>query len=281
MRDRAAAVSALADWMAAAGRLVVISGAGISTASGIPGYRDAAGNWQRRQPVTHQEFLGSEAVRRRYWARSMLGWPMMHGARPNPAHLALARLETEGRLASLITQNVDGLHGRAGSASVIELHGRLADVVCMECGARHPRAQMQTMLEAANVALAGAGAAVAPDGDADLEADFSAFEVPGCPACGGLIKPDVVFYGDSVPRPRATAASAAIANADAVLVVGSSLMVRSGFRLCEAAHAAGTPLAAINVGHTRADPLLGLKVEMDCVAVLPELVDALAAQRVR
>ena len=254
-------------------RLFVLTGAGVSTASGIPGYRDADGNWRSRQPITHQDFVASDMARRRYWARSLTGWPVMAGATPNAAHQALARLERAGHIGQLVTQNVDGLHARAGSANVIDLHGRLRDVVCMECGAMHARAAMQTLLKAANPGFAVAGAVSAPDGDADVEVDFSGFDVPPCPACGGVLKPDVVFFGDSVPQPRAKAAMDALVAADAVLVAGSSLMVRSGFRFCEAAHAAGKPIAAINLGRTRADGLLALKVEMDCCEALGALAD--------
>ena len=265
-------MSALVDWVDASGRLLVLTGAGISTASGIPGYRDAAGNWQRKAPVTHQEFIGSQAVRTRYWARSMLGWPMMKNARPNTAHLALAQLEQRGRISQLVTQNVDGLHGLAGSAGVIELHGRLHDVKCMDCGAMHTRQSVQARLESANPRFLAAAAKAAPDGDADVEADFADFEPAGCSACGGVLKPDVVFYGDSVPKARADAAMAAVDASDALLVVGSSLMVRSSYRLCEAAAAAGKPIAAVNIGRTRADHLFGIKVDEDCGVALPALV---------
>ncbi len=272
-----AVLAGLIEFVRSAPRLLVLTGAGISTASGIPGYRDALGNWQRKPPVTHQEFMSSETVRRRYWARSMIGWPMMQGARPNPAHAALAALESRGHVARLVTQNVDGLHAAAGSARVIELHGRLREVRCMECDTGMPRTLMQAWLEAGNPAFLERAAGAAPDGDADLEADFDAFRVPGCPECGGVLKPDVVFYGDSVPRSRAEAAMAATREADAVLVVGSTLMVRSSYKLCEAAHAAGTPIAAVNIGRTRADPLFSLKLQADCGGALAALAAALAA----
>ena len=262
-------------------RLVALTGAGISTASGIPGYRDTEGNWQRKPPVTHQEFIGDEAVRKRYWARSMLGWPMMRAAQPNAAHLALASLEQQGRLAHLITQNVDGLHTAAGSTNVLELHGRLREVKCMDCDAAHPREWLQASLVAANPGFLAAAATVAPDGDADLEANFNDFEVTPCADCGGMLKPDVVFFGASVPRSCVDTAMAALMRADAVLVAGSSLMVRSGYRFCERAHALGLPLAAINLGHTRVDAMLHLKIESDCAAALVQVAArfAPAAQR--
>lgn len=271
-------IAALADFVDAHPRLFVLTGAGVSTGSGIPGYRDRAGQWQRKQPVTHQDFLGSEAVRQRYWARSMIGFAVMAGALPNAAHRALAQLEQTGRIAQLVTQNVDGLHQRAGSRRVTELHGSIHQVVCMGCGAAEPRAAVQARLVAANPAFLGLLAATAPDGDADLEAaDFDAFRPPACLSCGGLLKPDVVFYGASVPRVRADAAMAALMRADAVLVAGSSLMVYSGYRFCQRAHAAGKPLAAINFGHTRADALLQIKLETDCGAMLGALADHFAA----
>ncbi len=262
-------IDALADFVDAHPRLFVLTGAGVSTGSGIPGYRDRDGQWQRKQPVTHQDFLGSEAVRKRYWARSLLGFRVMADAAPNAAHTALAQLERAGRIGQLVTQNVDGLHQRAGSARVTELHGSIHEVVCMDCGARESRRAVQLRLEAANLPYLAFTAATAPDGDADLEdADFEAFSLPACAHCGGLLKPDVVFYGASVPRDRADAAMAALLEADAVLVAGSSLMVYSGYRFCERAQAVAKPIAAINLGRTRADALLSLKVPGDCAEVL-------------
>ena len=256
-------------------RVFVLTGAGTSTASGIPGYRDADGNWQRKQPVTHQEFAGSEAVRRRYWARSLLGWPMIANAAPNPAHNALARLERLGHVVQIITQNVDGLHQRAGSENVVDLHGRLDRVICLDCGAVHARSDVQASMLDANPGVANRAATVAPDGDADLEIDFQAFQLPDCVQCAGTLKPDVVFFGASVPRVRVDAAFEALDEADAVLVVGSSLMAYSGYRFCERAHAAGKPIAAINRGRTRADRLFHLKVDADCGASLTALVGQL------
>ncbi|HEX8012537.1 MAG TPA: NAD-dependent protein deacetylase [Casimicrobiaceae bacterium] len=253
-------------------RVFVLTGAGISTASGIPGYRDADGYWQRNPPVMHQQFTASATVRKRYWARSLIGWPAIAEATPNPAHDALARLERLGRVAKLITQNVDGLHQRAGSESVIDLHGRLDRVVCLDCGAIHGRSSVQASMLQANPGFAHRAADIAPDGDADLDADFEAFSVPVCLLCGGLLKPDVVFFGANVPRARVDAAFAALEGADAVLVVGSSLMAYSGYRFCERAHAAGKPIAALNRGRTRADSLLALKVDADCGATLTALV---------
>lgn len=254
-------------------RLFVLTGAGISTASGIPGYRDAHGQWQGKSPIQFQEFMQSLASRQRYWARSMAGWPNVARAAPNGAHHAVARLEKLGRVQRLVTQNVDGLHQRAGSTDVIELHGGLRAVRCLDCGAEHARAALQPLLEALNPRLLGATAPTAPDGDAHLAAEHVAhFRIPDCPYCAGLLKPDVVFFGESVPRSRVDAAAQALEQADAVLVVGSSLMVYSGFRFCQWATRMGKPIAAINLGVTRADAQLALKIEQPCAEALAMLV---------
>ena len=259
-------------------RLFVLTGAGVSADSGIPGYRDDNGNWKRRAPVMLQDFLRSEATRQRYWARSMIGWPIIARAQPNAAHAALASLEALQRLNLLVTQNVDGLHQRAGSAEVIELHGNIGRVICLGCGATQARETVQLTLREQNPAFVDAVAQTAPDGDADLEhCGLDAFSVPQCGHCGGMLKPDVVFFGEGVPRTRVDAARAALDEADAMLVVGSSLMVYSGYRFCEYAHAMGKPIAAINRGRTRADHLFTLKVEHGCGEVLTDLVETLSA----
>ncbi|WP_233866780.1 NAD-dependent protein deacetylase [Paraburkholderia adhaesiva] len=259
-------------------RLFVLTGAGISTDSGIPGYRDENGAWKRSPPITLQEFLGSEAWRRRYWARSMLGWPSVGLAQPNGAHLALARLQSAGYVTTLVTQNVDGLHQRAGSHGVIELHGSIGHVHCLDCGAQYTRASIQPLLEANNPEVATAIAEPAADGDAHLDFDGNLpFAVPACAACGGMLKPSVVFFGENVPRERVAAASEALDAADAVLVAGSSLMVYSGYRFCAWAQQRGKPIAVVNLGRTRADPLLALKVEAPCAATLDALAGRLAA----
>ncbi len=269
-----ASMTALQDFAARHRRLFVLTGAGISTDSGIPGYRDDAGQWRKAPPVMLQDFLASAASRRRYWARSMHGWPLVGRAQPNAGHAALARLERARRVVRTVTQNVDGLHQRAGSADVVELHGSVGRVVCLQCRTLCAREDVQRALEAANPGFAGAGATVAPDGDADVTwPDLDAFVVPECAHCGGMLKPDVVFFGEGVPRVRVDAARAALDAADAMLVVGSSLMVWSGYRFCEAAHAAGKPIAAINRGRTRADHLFEVKVEDSCGAALAALAD--------
>jgi NAD-dependent SIR2 family protein deacetylase len=254
-------------------RLFVLTGAGCSTSSGIPDYRDADGQWKRRQPVTYQAFMGEEATRRRYWARSLLGWRRIRSARPNDAHRALARLEATGGIELLLTQNVDRLHQAAGSARVVDLHGRIDRVRCMGCEHRAGRDEFQDELGRLNAGWLGLDAADAPDGDADLDsADFSSFAVPSCRRCGGMLKPDVVFFGENVPRDRVDAAQRHLMQADAVLIVGSSLMVYSGFRFVQWATSAGKPAAAVNLGRTRADGHIALKVEQACEEALAFLL---------
>jgi len=269
-------VTQLHDFVRQHRRLFVLTGAGVSADSGIPGYRNENGEWKRRAPVMLQDFLRSAAARQRYWARSMIGWPLIARAQPNAAHHALASLETAQRLHLLVTQNVDGLHQRAGSTGVIELHGNISGVICLDCGVEQSRAALQRTLEEDNPAFADAGAAAAPDGDADLEpARLDGFRVPHCGRCGGMLKPDVVFFGEGVPRDRVDAALTALEEADAMLVIGSSLMVYSGYRFCEHANRAGKPIAAINRGRTRADDLFTLKVERACAEMLTTLVERL------
>jgi NAD-dependent SIR2 family protein deacetylase len=268
------ASNSLHEFIAHHERLFVLTGAGCSTESGIPDYRDAAGQWKRNRPVLLRDFLSDGHTRRRYWARSLVGWRRLGAARPNDAHRCLARLEQLGRLERLVTQNVDGLHQAAGSRNVIDLHGRIDAVHCLRCGERMPRATLQAELERRNPDFATLDAVEAPDGDADLErASFGSFDVPDCAACGGLLKPDVVFFGESVPRERVEDAMEALDRADAVLVVGSSLMVLSGYRFALAAARAGKPIAAVNLGRTRADDLLTLKVAEPCSTALAFLLE--------
>jgi len=271
--DRMAEPTPLEEFVDRRRRLFVLTGAGCSVNSGIPDYRDADGAWKRSPPVTFQAFMGQAATRRRYWARSLVGWRRVSRARPNEAHRALARLEATGKSEILLTQNVDRLHQAAGSAAVIDLHGRLDRVCCMGCGRVSPRQDLQDELARLNPQWLARDAADAPDGDADLDGvDFSDFAVPACARCGGVLKPDVVFFGESVPRDRVEAAQRHLERADAMLIVGSSLMVYSGFRFVEMAARAGKPAAAVNLGRTRADPLLALKVEASCEAALAFLL---------
>ena len=267
--------SRLEDFIAAHRRLFVLTGAGCSTGSGIPDYRDEQGAWKRTPPVTYQAFVGDGITRRRYWARSLVGWPRIAQAQPNAAHRALVALEAQGRCSQLLTQNVDGLHQAAGSRAVIDLHGRLDAVVCLGCGASSSRADVQRRLAEANPAWAGLAAGAAPDGDADLEdRDFATFQIPACDACDGIVKPDVVFFGENVPRARVDAAMARLAQADAMLVVGSSLMVYSGLRFVHAAVRAQIPVAAVNLGRTRADDLLRFRMAAPCGDALRFLLGA-------
>jgi len=260
---------ALVDFLDRHPRLFVLTGAGCSTDSGIPDYRDTAGEWKRRPPIRYQEFVGNEHARKRYWARSLAGFRRMRTARPNDAHHALASLEHRGRIVQLVTQNVDGLHHAAGSQNVIDLHGRIDTVRCLGCGQRSSRQDLQVELERRNPDFASLDAVEAPDGDADLEGvAFDTFAVPTCDPCGGLLKPDVVFFGENVPVDRVQRAMAPIAHADAMLVVGSSLMIYSGYRFVTAAADAGKPIAAINLGRTRADDILTLKIEDRCANAL-------------
>lgn len=276
----ASGAARLAEWCRGRERLVVLTGAGCSTDSGIPDYRDAAGAWKRRPPVQMRDFLMSEALRKRYWARSLVGWKHFSAARPNAAHHALADLEATGHIRHLITQNVDGLHQRAGSRRVTDLHGRLDKVLCLACGARASRAAFQQELTLRNPAWSLLSAEHAPDGDADLESqDFSRFDVPACIQCGGLLKPAVVFFGDSIPAEWTRAALQEAEAADALLVVGSSLMVWSGFRLVRAVTERRRPVAALNLGTTRADGLVEFKIEAPCGTTLAQVCGYLGIRR--
>lgn len=257
---------------------LVLTGAGISTASGIPGYRDADGVRRGRAPIQGPEFRASGAVRQRYWARSFVGWPVIDQAMPNAGHRALARLQAHGRLGAIITQNVDGLHQRAGSLGVLELHGSIHAVRCLQCGARQARADVQAQLQAHNPQMADVTALPAPDGDAHLDpAWLDSFRIPDCLCCGGILQPDVVFFGDVVPAGRTATASELVDRASALLVLGSSVMVHSGYRLCTRAAEAGKPVAALTAGKTRADALYALKVILPLQDSLPLLADRLGA----
>jgi NAD-dependent SIR2 family protein deacetylase len=260
-------------------RLLVLTGAGCSTDSGIPDYRDVTGAWKRQTPVEFAPFMRDPVVRCRYWARSLIGWRSFGAAAPNAAHHALAAVERAGHITLLVTQNVDGLHQAAGSQRVLDLHGRLDAVVCMTCRRIVSRADWQQQLVELNGAWLELEAPVAPDGDADLEhADFARFRVPDCRDCGGVVKPDVVFFGESVPRERHTRAAEALRSCDAVLVAGSSLMVHSGYRHALAAVRQGLPVAAVNLGRTRADHLLALKVQAPLSSALPALARRLTGR---
>ncbi|MET0340948.1 MAG: NAD-dependent protein deacetylase [Polyangiales bacterium] len=253
------------------GPVAVLTGAGVSTESGIPDYRGPETRRRARNPVQFQHFLSRPEARQRYWARSMLGWPRFRRAAPNAAHHTLRALEEAGRLSGLVTQNVDGLHADAGSTSAVELHGALREVRCLVCAARVPRAHLQEQLERANPAFLAETPALAPDGDADLEDPrIARFVVIDC-ACGGPLKPDVVFFGESVPAPRVEQAMQAVERAASLLVVGSSLAVYSGLRFVRAAVRQKIPVAIVSLGETRGDPSADLRIDAGAGATLTAL----------
>ncbi|CRM87028.1 NAD-dependent protein deacetylase [Pseudomonas sp. 22 E 5] len=259
-------------------RFLVLTGAGISTSSGIPDYRDSEGVRRGKAPMMYQEFLATPQARRRYWARAMLGWPRVRIAQPNKSHLALATLQQRERISGLITQNVDTLHDQAGSHDVIELHGSLHRVLCLDCQLRSQRDAIQRQMEIDNPYLAQVHAVQAPDGDTLLDPALEEhFQVPRCPHCDGeRLKPDVVFFGENVAPATAARAMAAVEHAEGLLVVGSSLMAYSAFRLCKAVVEQGKPVIAINLGKTRGDDLLQVKIEAECERLLPLLAERLA-----
>jgi NAD-dependent SIR2 family protein deacetylase len=253
-------------------RFAVLTGAGCSTDSGIPDYRGPQGSLKRRKPIEYQEFLRSDSARRRYWARSTLGYQTLNRARPNRAHDALALLERSGRLTGLITQNVDGLHGAAGSERLIELHGNIHYVRCLSCGDRSSRATLQETLLSRNPTLKNVLGEAAPDGDAEVDARlYEGFAIPPCARCGGLLKPDVVFFGENVTRTVVESAWQTFADAQALLVVGSSLSVFSGFRFVRGAAERGIDIAIVNQGPTRGDALCAVRMTASVGPVLQAL----------
>ncbi len=260
-------------------RLAVLTGAGCSTESGIPDYRGEETRRRARNPILYRAFVTDATIRARYWARSTLGWPRFARAQPNPGHYALARLEHAGLLTGLITQNVDRLHHKAGSQRVLELHGNLATVRCLACGYTIDREAFQQWLLTLNPGWTRHAAELAPDGDAELPETLTVqFRVPDCPRCGGILKPDVVFFGENVPRERVEAARDIIAAAEVLLVAGSSLAVYSGYRFVLEAARQGKPIAIINLGPTRADPLATLRLEGRTGEILPRLATKLLYQ---
>ncbi|MHB1169032.1 MAG: NAD-dependent protein deacetylase [Longimicrobiales bacterium] len=260
-------------------RIVVLAGAGMSTESGIPDYR-GAGTPTRRAPVQYQEFVRSDSARARYWSRSTIGWPRMRDAQPNAAHHALARMEQADHIAGLITQNVDGLHHAAGSRRVVELHGSLAHVRCIACGTQVSRDEFQQQLLTLNADWPPLRfpetVELRPDGDAELPAEAIAdFQVPACDVCGGIMKPDVVFFGENVAGDVLREAWSVFESGDVLLVTGSSLAVYSGRRFIDRATRDGVPIAVVNRGPTRADEVAAVKVDGTLGVVLPALADAL------
>ena len=262
----------LTEFIQSKSKILVLTGAGCSTDSGIPDYRDAKGVWKHSEPIQHQDFLNSLNSRQRYWARSMVGWRDFGKSLPNAAHLALAKLEHTGFIHTTVTQNVDRLHQQAGSTKVIDLHGRLDQVACLDCQSIQARADVQTWLTQHNPDYANRLAENAPDGDAVLEGNFSGFQIPDCNVCGGTLKPNVVFFGDNVPKTTVDQVFDNLLQADGLLIVGSSLMVFSGYRFARRSFELGLPMAAINLGVTRADDLLDIKIEASCAETLDQLL---------
>ena len=255
------------------GDVVVLSGAGLSTESGIPDYRGPTGAARPATPMTYQVFTRDPAARQRYWARSHVGWRTIAGARPNAGHHAVAALEQAGLLAGVVTQNVDGLHSAAGSTDVIELHGNLERVVCLACGRRSPREELDHRLSAANPDWSARASALNPDGDVVLaDADVARFRIVDCLACGGVLKPDVVFFGETVPPERVAACYALVDRAGALLVLGSSLTVMSGYRFVLRAAQLGVPVAIVNAGPTRGDSHAAVRLDAPLGEALPALV---------
>jgi NAD-dependent SIR2 family protein deacetylase len=264
--------------LVAQGGVVVLSGAGISTESGIPDYRGPSGALRRQTPMTYQTFTGDAAARQRYWARSHLGWRTIAKAAPNDGHRAVAELERLGLVDGVVTQNVDGLHQAAGARRVIELHGSLAHVICLDCGERTGRERLDDRLRRANADFAGQALAVNPDGDVDLgDEHLAGFATVDCTTCiGGMLKPDVVFFGESVPLPRVEASYALVERAGLLLVLGSSLMVMSGRRFVVRATKLGIPVAIVNQGATREDARAALTIDAPLGKVLPYLASRVA-----
>ncbi|CAN0917493.1 NAD-dependent protein deacylase SRT2 [Linum grandiflorum] len=271
-------------------KLMVLTGAGMSTECGIPDYRSPNGAYSSGfKPITHQEFVRSNRARRRYWARSYAGWRQFTAAQPGAAHFSLASLEKAGRINFMVTQNVDRLHHRAGS-SPLEIHGTVYSVICLDCGFSFSRELFQEQLKNLNPKWAEAiesldrrvpgsdmsfGMKQRPDGDIEIDEKFweQDFHIPTCQKCNGVLKPDVVFFGDNVPKERAEKAMTAAKECDAFLVLGSSVMTMSAFRLVKAAHEAGAAIAAVNLGVTRADEIMGLKINARLGEILPRVLD--------
>jgi NAD-dependent SIR2 family protein deacetylase len=266
--------------LVAGGGVVVLSGAGLSTDSGIPDYRGPSGSLRRHTPMTYQTFVGDPVARHRYWARSYLGWPRIDAALPNAGHRAVAELERAGLVSAVITQNVDGLHQRGGARNVVELHGGLDRVVCRGCGQYEGRANLGERLTQANPGFAAELTAPAanPDGDVELpDARLDEFAMVACLLCGGgPLKPDVVFFGESVPRPRVEHCFALVERANALLVLGSSLTVMSGYRFVLRAAKLGVPVAIVNSGPTRGDHHAALRLDAPLGEILPALAAAAA-----
>jgi NAD-dependent SIR2 family protein deacetylase len=257
--------------------LVALTGAGVSTESGIPDYRSPDALARPRRPIHGPEFVRSAKLRRRYWARAMAGWERFRQARPSASHIALARLEAAGIVRRVITQNVDRLHSRAGSRRVLELHGALAEVVCLDCGYLEDRDDLQARMRRQNPSWIDGPSPMAPDGDADLPDDvIERFEVPECERCHGVLKPNVVFFGEGVARPLVDEAFATVESADALLVAGTSLSIYSGYRFLLRARERGIPIAIVNRGPVRGEDRATVKVDASTGDTLTALAERLA-----
>lgn len=265
-------VDSLSQWLSRVGRWTLLTGAGLSADSGIPTYRNHKGQWLGAQPIQHQDFIDNPAKRRRYWSRSSVGWPAVSAASPTPLHHALASFEHQGRLRSIITQNVDRLHQAAGSQNVIDLHGRLDQVCCLACGGSEHRDSVQRRLLMANPHLGAESTSPKPDGDADVADELVAMTTPPeCLVCNGVLMPDVVFFGGSVPKQRVQQCLASIDDSDGLMVIGSSLQVYSGYRFVKYAYELGIPIVIINRGITRADGLTSAKFDQLAFDVVADL----------
>lgn len=253
-------------------KIWVLTGAGISAPSGIPTYRDDKGEWKSANPIQHNEFIQHESYRQRYWARSMVGWKLSGRAKPNAAHDAITALQNSGRISQLVTQNVDGLHRLAGTKQVIDLHGRLSEIKCLDCGEISKRSEYQPRLVKNNPELDNYKAEIRPDGDAHVEDfDMSKITIPPCKNCGGVLMPNVVFFGGIVPKARVEKAFSTLAESDCILVIGSSLKVFSGFRFPRWASQNNLPMYALNQGEMRGQELFDEIVSEHCEKALPIL----------
>eukprot|EP00099_Drosophila_melanogaster_P016501 NP_572241.2 sirtuin 4, isoform C [Drosophila melanogaster] len=270
-------IKRLEDFLLSKPNVLVLTGAGISTESGIPDYRsEGVGLYARsnHKPVQHMEFVKSSAVRKRYWARNFVGWPKFSATQPNATHHALARFEREERVQAVVTQNVDRLHTKAGSRNVVEVHGSGYVVKCLSCEYRIDRHEFQSILASLNPAFKDAPDMIRPDGDVEIPLEYiENFRIPECTQCGGDLKPEIVFFGDSVPRPRVDQIAGMVYNSDGLLVLGSSLLVFSGYRVVLQTKDLKLPVGIVNIGETRADHLADIKISAKCGDVIPKLFD--------
>ncbi|KAH8366584.1 hypothetical protein KR084_004575 [Drosophila pseudotakahashii] len=276
-------IKRLEDFLMSKPNVLVLTGAGISTESGIPDYRsEGVGLYARsnHKPVQHMEFVKSSAVRKRYWARNFVGWPKFSATQPNATHHALARFEREERVQAVVTQNVDRLHSKAGSRNVVEVHGSGYVVKCLSCEYRIDRHEFQSILASLNPAFKDAPEMIRPDGDVEIPLEYiENFQIPECTQCGGDLKPEIVFFGDSVPRSRLDEIAGMVYNSDGLLVLGSSLLVFSGYRVVLQTKDLKLPVAIVNIGDTRADHLADIKISAKCGDVIPKLFDFRSSKR--